>query len=702
MGKNQIDRLKSILDGYKEKYIAVYGTGAMAKEVIEGLQEFSKIVVLDSFRDDGYFTGEKIINVEEFKLLDVEVVLIAAKPINVPTIAEHVLRISHRENLLLIDSFGNDLRKIMKKICEEKCKYYRKSAEDLKAKIRDYDVISFDIFDTLLMRKTLNPGDIYELVDWKMYESGKHFENFAQNRIRAEKEIESDVPDIHAIYVQLQKNTGISDEEREFIKKFEMQTEKENLVVRTEMAEVLRYAAALGKEVHLISDMHFPEAVLDNFLKDLKIEGYIKIWVSCDYGKTKYSGLYQCYRQSVTDGRLLHIGDNVEADGFYPLLNGMDIYLIKSAKEMLRNSSYWEVLGMVHSLNERSLVGLFAAKVFNDPFRFYKTDGRPKIHSIYEVGYLFVAPILSGFMIWFLQRVRKYDRVLLGARDGFLIEKLYRIAVEELKLKEMPEAVYLLVSRMVCIGAGMNTDQDILWMLSPPYSCSAEQILKERFGLEDEEIQKYDRTLFPDDKEYVVAHREAIFRHANQLRSNYLKYIDSLCLDKNRRYAFFDFVSCGTSQFFLQKIVPFKLDGIYCGTYCPVSGEERNLNIDAYIKNPDYYRKESYFFENYLFIENIMSSYMPTLVSIEEEGVPVYGSECRSAEEFYFMSEMHRAIIDFFTDFVKYLYVFSQDIDWKIVDKLFSYKDSAFSNTDGIGIENLTMVDDFGKNILRI
>ena len=43
-----------------------------------------------------------------------------------------------------------------------------------------------------------------------------------------------------------------------------------------------------------------------------------------------------------------------------------------------------------------------------------------------------------------------------------------------------------------------------------------------------------------------------------------------------------------------------------------------------------------------------------------------------------------------------------QDIDWKIVDILFSYKDTAFSNTDGIGIENLTMVDDFGKNILRI
>ena len=93
---------------------------------------------------------------------------------------------------------------------------------------------------------------------------------------------------------------------------------------------------------------------------------------------------------------------------------------------------------------------------------------------------------------------------------------------------------------------------------------------------------------------------------------------------------------------------------------------------------------------------------MPTLVSMEEEGIPVYGSECRSAQEFYFMSEMHRAIIDFFTDFVKNLYVFSQDIDWKIVDKLFSYKDAAFSNTDGIGIENLTMVDDFGKNILRI
>lgn len=48
---------------------------------------------------------------------------------------------------------------------KEAAKYYKKSKEELKKELQQYDAISFDVFDTLIMRRILNPEDIFEMVD---------------------------------------------------------------------------------------------------------------------------------------------------------------------------------------------------------------------------------------------------------------------------------------------------------------------------------------------------------------------------------------------------------------------------------------------------------------------------------------------------------------------------------------------------------
>lgn len=40
------------------------------------------------------------------------------------------------------------------------------------------DVLSIDLFDTLIMRKTLYPTDVIEIVECKLKERGIHIENF--------------------------------------------------------------------------------------------------------------------------------------------------------------------------------------------------------------------------------------------------------------------------------------------------------------------------------------------------------------------------------------------------------------------------------------------------------------------------------------------------------------------------------------------
>ena len=131
----------------------------------------------------------------------------------------------------------------------------------------------------------------------------------------------------------------------------EIQCEKQCLVPRVAMVEIMNYAIENGKKVNIISDMYLPASVLEPFLKKMGIEGYQKLYVSCDYGAGKGSGIFKIYRRDVGDVKCLHIGDNINSDVMIPQKYGIDTYEIKSAIDMLKMSSLRRLLfcsGMIH------------------------------------------------------------------------------------------------------------------------------------------------------------------------------------------------------------------------------------------------------------------------------------------------------------------------------------------------------------------
>ena len=140
----------------------------------------------------------------------------------------------------------------------------------LKQKINQASVISFDIFDTLLFRKTNTPETVFDLI-------GKHFGIHGFRKLRMDEQNEASRrvyakyqyphADMDDIYEVLSEHTEIPVDWNE-VKAYEIQLERDVLTANKEMLEIFQYAKAQGKRVVATSDMYLSAKLLGEFLEE--------------------------------------------------------------------------------------------------------------------------------------------------------------------------------------------------------------------------------------------------------------------------------------------------------------------------------------------------------------------------------------------------------------------------------------------------
>ena len=107
---------------------------------------------------------------------------------------------------------------------------------------------------------------------------------------------------------------------------------------------------------------------------------------------------------------------------------------------MLPLSGYAPIQCYTSNINERLIVGLFIAKALNNPFCLHQTDGRVKVDEVYSLGYMFVGPLITKFILWLTGQMREgnFDEILFSARDGYLIQRLYDKYLEKRDITDAP------------------------------------------------------------------------------------------------------------------------------------------------------------------------------------------------------------------------------------------------------------------------
>ena len=182
------------------------------------------------------------------------------------------------------------------------------------SQIEKYDIVSFDIFDTLLKRNVNKPTDVFKYIEKKHNKTG-----FCDERIAAEKTarikkngIEVTLTDIYA-----EMPYDFSNEE--------LEAEGELLIANDWILPVYKHALK-SKKVIIVSDMYLPEDFICQILEREGISGYERLYLSSSVGKTKHAGdLFELIISELGEkNRLIHIGNSYRSDYEIPKKYGIN------------------------------------------------------------------------------------------------------------------------------------------------------------------------------------------------------------------------------------------------------------------------------------------------------------------------------------------------------------------------------------------
>ena len=192
-------------------------------------------------------------------------------------------------------------------------------------KIKGYNYISFDIFDTLLRRKVLHPTDVFTIVG----EKNGDF-SFKEKRIKAEIEARQHATGEEVTLDDIYKELG---KEYETYKQDELEVESNQLSANPFLFEAYRYCQSQGKQIIITSDMYLPKVFLQKILHQNGIV-FDHCFVSSEYGVQKVTG--RLFRKElealhISPSQIIHVGDSVRADAIGAWRAGIKFVLIPKA-----------------------------------------------------------------------------------------------------------------------------------------------------------------------------------------------------------------------------------------------------------------------------------------------------------------------------------------------------------------------------------
>lgn len=187
---------------------------------------------------------------------------------------------------------------------------------NLREELQKYDVISFDVFDTLLLRKTPAPTDVFLLVEKETACPG-----FAQKRQLAEsnsrlfkcRETGSREVTLQEIYEAPPLN-NIANIHQQMLA--ELQAEHRVCYANEVLKILVKELVQAGKQVISVSDMYLPKTEILTLLRNNGYSEIKQLYVSCEYGISKSDGkLFDVVKEEIGSQKTIcHIGDNFYSD----------------------------------------------------------------------------------------------------------------------------------------------------------------------------------------------------------------------------------------------------------------------------------------------------------------------------------------------------------------------------------------------------
>lgn len=338
----------------------------------------------------------------------------------------------------------------------------------------DIEIVSFDMFDTLVVRPFLVPSDMFTLLNKEFH---KHFKimnvmDFGIIRKKSEQELRNikfkqEIWEItlDEIYDHIAKNYNLDRKLLSKIEEKEKEMEIHFCYRRNSGYQLYKLAKQLNKKVILTSDIYLSRDVL---LKILKKNGYEfdEYYISSELLLTKDNGnLFDYIKDKEKTDKIYHIGDNYRSDiekstehglkgGFLPKASSVLLGLSNNQVGHCGNLyKYFDCFNIDHVPYEenygvRCSLGIVANYYFDNPFRTFNkyTDfnGDP-----YFIGYYALGMQTLSICKWLFEDAKEnnIESIAFMARDGYQPYKAAQIFNEKTKYIDKINLNYTYVSR---------------------------------------------------------------------------------------------------------------------------------------------------------------------------------------------------------------------------------------------------------------
>lgn len=364
--------------------------------------------------------------------------------------------------------------------------------EKIKEKICDSTVkaVSFDVFDTLVLRPFYYPTDLFSYLsfDFNKLAKSDSYVYFEQIRIDAEKLCRKKLQangsgaeniTLGDIYACLAETYGLGKALADEMQALELKAEKRFCYARKTAKELYGLAKYLGKKVIAVSDMYLPEQAVKEILQNCGYE-MDEVFVSSERKTGKWSGnLYKYVQKTMALPKrsFLHIGDSLESDVIQAKKAGWNAAWLPKCTDMLENNvpdlyggdamrGFSGTSGAVDMASAHTWLGwrcamaLAANKLFDDPFVSINKETDFNADP-YRIGYFALGPYLYAVTDWLLKKAKEKGAktVHFAARDGYIPMRATQLFAEY--GREVPKTDYVYFSRKAMALADMGKGTDL-------------------------------------------------------------------------------------------------------------------------------------------------------------------------------------------------------------------------------------------------
>ncbi|MDE7224784.1 MAG: HAD-IA family hydrolase [Acetatifactor sp.] len=317
----------------------------------------------------------------------------------------------------------------------------REAPRELAKRLLQYDVISFDIFDTLIYRPMSAPTDLFFWVGEKLcYMDFEHLRREMEWTARREKYAREKTYEVtlEDIYDVIEEHVGIP---KELGMQAEISTELEMCFGNPYMLEVFQYLQGQGKTLVCTSDMYLPEDVIRQIVEKNGFQGIDRYFISCEEKASKGDGsLFAKVLETYgPDRRYVHVGDHPVSDVEQAEKAGLAIEYYQNAN----------IAGRPYRAEDMSIM---TGTLYRGIVNAHIHNGLHEYTQEYELGYIYGGLFVLGYCQWIHEYVcsHEIDKILFLARDGDIINKVYnRLYPEEARITE-----YVYWSRLAATKMG--------------------------------------------------------------------------------------------------------------------------------------------------------------------------------------------------------------------------------------------------------